>query len=65
MHVRMVIPYHTAKMNLSPPIVLKMSFGANRQFNDRQYFRLYSNVTVLHVTALLHAYSWLGGGGRE
>ena len=39
-HVRMVIPYHTAKFK-STNDVKNVVLGQTAKFNDRQYFRLY------------------------
>ena len=40
MHVRMAIPYHTAKFK-STNCVKNVVLGQTAKFNDRQYFRLY------------------------
>ena len=47
-HVRMVIPYHTAKFE-SANSVKNVVWGKTAKFNDRQYFRLYGSSVCMHT----------------
>ena len=49
-HVRMAIPYHTAKFK-STNGVKNVIFGQIAKFNDRQYFQLYGTL-LLETSAL-------------